>query len=90
MLSPMEVQSLLNKLCIDAGFYLRPQAQEKLRTDPPTDPTAITNAVFLAEGLNPELAERGLHRGVHEAVVNFWRLRGLEAGDTVQNNRRST
>jgi hypothetical protein len=89
MLTPLEVQWLLDKLCVEAGFCLPPQEQEKLRANPPANPIAFTNAVFLAEGLKPELAERRLYRGVHDAVVNFWRQRGSEADDTTPNNRLS-
>jgi hypothetical protein len=89
MLTPMEVQSLLHKLCVEAGFCLPSEEQEKLRADPPVDPIAFTNAVFIAEGLKPELAERPLYRGVHAAVVEFWRQRGYEADDTTPNNRRT-
>jgi hypothetical protein len=89
MLTPIEVQSLLDKLCVDAGFCLPPQEQEKLRADPPANPIAFTNAVFLAEGLKPELAERRLYRGVYDTVVKFWRQRGYEVDDATPNNRRS-
>jgi hypothetical protein len=64
MLTPEEVQWLLDKLCVDAGFCLPPEEQAKLRVDPPVAPIAFTDAVFLAEGLKPELAERHLYRGV--------------------------
>jgi hypothetical protein len=87
MLTPMEVQSHLDKLCVEAGFCLPPEAQERLRVHPPADPIAFTNAVFMAEGLKPELAERRLYRGVHAAVVRFWRQRGYEVDDTTPNNR---
>jgi hypothetical protein len=85
----MEVLWLLDKLCVDAGFCLSPEEKAKLQASLPADPTAFTDAVFLAEGLKPELAERRLYRGVHDTVVKFWRQRGCEADDVVSNNRRS-
>jgi len=89
MLTPTEVLWLLDKLCVDAGFCLSPEEKGKLQANPPADPIAFTNAVFLADGLKPELAERRLYRGVHDTVVKFWRQRGYEADDSVPSNRRN-
>jgi hypothetical protein len=89
MLTPVEVQCLLDKLCVEAGFCLPPQEQENLRANPPDNPIAFTNAVLLAEGLKPELAERRVYHGVLDAVANFWRARGYEVDDATPNNRRS-
>jgi hypothetical protein len=89
MLTRLEVQWLLDKLRIQAGFCPAPEQQQKLLADPPADPIAFTHAVFRAEGLRPELAEPHLYRVVHATVVNFWRKHGYEAHDGIPNKRRN-
>jgi len=89
MLTAAEVQWLLDKLCRDGGFCLPKAEQEKLKANPPMDPIAFTDAVLIAEGLKPELAERRLYRGVHGAIVEFFRQRGYEVDDATPNNRWS-
>ena len=68
MLDAAEVESLLSKLCIDLGFCLPPEDENRLCAEPPGDVDAFTDAVFLAEGLNPQYADRHLYRRVREVV----------------------
>ena len=68
MLDAAEVESLLSKLCIDLGFCLPPEDENRLRKNPPSDVDTFTDAVFLAEGINPQYAERHLYRRVREVV----------------------
>ena len=68
ILNPAEVESLLSKLCIDLGFCLAPEAENRLREKPPTDVNTFTDAVFVAEGLDPQHADRNLYRQVLEVV----------------------
>lgn len=68
MLNSAEVESLLSKLCIDLGFCLPPEDEEHLRENPPSDVDTFTDAVFLAEGLDPQHADRHLYRRVREVV----------------------
>jgi hypothetical protein len=67
-LDPSEVEALLGKLCVDLGFCLPPDAQDQLIENPPSDTRAFTDAVFIAEGMNPETARRELYRQVQECV----------------------
>ncbi len=68
MLSDHEVQALAVKLCVEFGFCLPPEAQERLAKEPPADADEFTVQVFLAEGLDPSSADRKLYRRV-KAVV---------------------
>jgi hypothetical protein len=63
------VQHLMDELCIDLGFCLPPVDQDRLRHEPPLDPDAFVDAVFVAEGLDPHL-DRQLRRQVKDRVIN--------------------
>lgn len=69
MLNSTEVESLLSKLCIDLGFCLPPEEENRLCVTPPQDIDAFTDQVFLAEGLNPHHAERHLYRQVRALIA---------------------
>jgi hypothetical protein len=68
-LDPNEVETLLGKLCVDLGFCLPPDAQDRLIENPPGDTQAFTDAVFVAEGMNPQTARRELYRQVRDCVA---------------------
>lgn len=73
MLTPVDVQRLLDRLCGRLGFCLPPEAQYRLRENPPPDVRSFTEAVFVAEGLDPETADRHLYRQVRDVVAKaFW------------------
>jgi hypothetical protein len=76
MLTDHEVLRLLDKLCIELGFCLPPAEIERLANDPPVDVLRFTDAVFRAEGLNPELADRHLYRQVRDSVAQAFRSAG--------------
>jgi hypothetical protein len=64
----VEIQRLLDELCVRNGFCLPPQAQEQLRrTLPPFDVDKFTDAVFAAEGMDPRLYKQH-RRAVRERV----------------------
>jgi hypothetical protein len=69
MLTRAETESLLSKLCIELGFCLPPEDDARLIESPPDTVEAFTDAVFIAEGLNPEYAERHLYRQVRDKVA---------------------
>ena len=69
-LSDSEVVRLLNELCRGLGFCLPPEDNENLRANPPTDADAFTDAVFLAEGMDPRLADGDLWRTVRGRVID--------------------
>jgi hypothetical protein len=49
------VQRLLDELCDDVGFCLPPLAEARLQQAPPLDAESLTDAVFLAGGMDPRL-----------------------------------
>jgi hypothetical protein len=63
----------LEKLCVDLGFCLPPVESEKLFANPPKTALEFTNAVFLAEGLAPEVVDRHLFRQVRDYVSDAFR-----------------
>ena len=67
-LNPDEVEKLLGQLCVDLGFCLPPDAQDRLIENPPGDTDAFTDAVFLAEGMDPKTARRDLYCQVRDCV----------------------
>jgi hypothetical protein len=72
-LNPSSVDVLLDGLCITLGFCLLPEARLKLRHDPALDVATFTNAVFLAEGLEPSRADRQLYRRVRDMIQDAFR-----------------
>ena len=64
-----ETRKLLDKLCADLGFCLPSSAIQRLCTEPPDDARQFTDAVFTAEGLDPQTADRHLYRKVFEVVA---------------------
>ena len=66
-LSEIEVRNLLKNLCTNLGFCSA-DSDERLRADPPQTVDEFTNAVFAAEGLIPDYADRRIYRQVREAV----------------------
>lgn len=76
MLSEPEAHKLLYELCVRLGFCLPPEDQDRLRENPPPDVRSFTDAVFLAEGLDPETAPRGLYRSVRDLVASAFRRSG--------------
>jgi hypothetical protein len=69
-MDPTEVRQLLYELCVDLGFCLPPAAQSQLENNPPDDAESFTCAVFVAEGLSPDRADRHLFRQVRNRVVD--------------------
>lgn len=68
---PPDVASLLVELCVDLGFCPPPDEQVRLRDSPPRDVDAFTDAVFIAEGLDPRFDNR-LRSQVRERVVRHF------------------
>ena len=52
-LTASEIDNLLTKLCVDLGFCLPPKAISRLQKTPSQDIDSFTDAVFIAEGLDP-------------------------------------
>ena len=71
---------LLDRLCTELGFCLPPAEYARLAASPPTSVRAFTDAVFLAEGLDPQLADKHLWRQVRDRVIVYFN--NAESGGT--------
>jgi len=69
----VDVGWLLEELCIDLGFCLSPADQAQLRASPPSDVDAFTDAVMVADGLDPLYGDRYLRQQVRERVARYFR-----------------
>ena len=68
-LSESQIISLLERICVDLGFCLPPDAADALASDPPETVDLFTHAVFIAEGLDPAAADRRVYLQVHEEIA---------------------
>ena len=73
MLGERRTRQLLNDLCVELGFCLPLNDIERLVSSPPEDAVTFTDAVFAAEGLRPDWADRHLYRQVLEMVTATFR-----------------
>ena len=73
-MTPKQVESLLNELCVVLGFCLEPAAQARIQEKPEADIDAFTDVVIRAEGLDPysDIPKR-LRRQVREIVVKYFK-----------------
>jgi hypothetical protein len=62
-----ELPWVLDELCVELGLCLRLDERTALEAAPPTDVDAFTDAVFIAEGLDPS-NDRPLRRKVRDKV----------------------
>ena len=76
-----KVERLLDKLCVELGFCLPPEEYARLSSSPPSTVKAFTDAVFVAEGLDPQLADKHLWRQVQDRVTEYYR--DAESGNAV-------
>lgn len=68
-----KIERLLDKLCVDLGLCLPPEEIVRLSASPPQTVKAFTDAVFAAEGLDPDLVDRHLWRQVRDQVTEYFR-----------------
>ena len=76
MLAEDELRRLLDRLCVQLGFCLPPEGQQRLTETPPSDVLSFTNAVFIEEGLDPSTADRDLYRQVRDVIADSFRRAG--------------
>lgn len=69
MLRLNEAKSLFSNLCTELGFCLSPEACMRIQQELSEDINDFTNAVFTAEGLDPNTADRHLYRQVRAKIV---------------------
>jgi hypothetical protein len=67
-----KTRRLLDELCVDLGFCLPPEQYARLSSSPPTSVGAFTDAVFAAEGLDPQLADRRLLQTVGDRIAKYF------------------
>ena len=68
--SPTEL--LLDRLCGELGFCLAATQYDRLVASPPASVREFTDAVFLAEGLDPLVADKQLRRQVLDRVTEHF------------------
>ena len=73
MLDDTDAEKLLDHLCLKLGFCLDPEKKQSLMLDLPQDVDSFTDAVFRAEGLNPETVDKHLYRQVKAEVLAAFR-----------------
>ncbi len=67
-LRPEDVELLLGKLCVDLGFCLDWQQYDELCEKPPDNVVSFVDAVFVAQRMEPAVADRALYRRVQDYV----------------------
>lgn len=65
-----DVEALLYRVCVDLGLCLDPGACDHLVTHAPDDVDAMTDAIFVAEGISPATANRALYGQVRAYVAS--------------------
>ncbi len=68
MLDESDTEKLLDHLCVKLGFCLTSDAKQNLISNSPSDVKSFTDAVFKAEGMNPETSDKHLYRQVAAEV----------------------
>ena len=63
-------------LCVRLGFCLPDEEHARLESTPPRDVDDFTDAVFAAEGLDPEFCDRRLRRQVRAVVESYFEALG--------------
>ena len=66
-----KVDQLLEHLCTELGFCLAPGERERLSSSPPDSVRAFTDAVLLADGLDPTTVDKEFWRRVHDRVTQY-------------------
>ena len=80
-LSQVEAGKLLGVLCVKYGFCLPPLWHARLQRNPPRSIEKFVDAVFRAEGLDPNTADSGMYKAMREEVRQaFERSRAAEGG----------
>lgn len=73
-MSSRHVELLLEELCVALGFCLAPDANARLRTEPPMDVDEFTDALIRAAGLDPSTdIPIHLRRDVRTRVADHFR-----------------
>ena len=71
MPSTDDLETLLGVLSVELGFCFKGETYDRLVDSPPTDAAAFTDAVFLAQGLDPS-SDRRLYSQVQFRVAQVF------------------
>jgi hypothetical protein len=71
----MDIQYLLDELCIDLGDCLSSDEQARLRDSPPASIDEFTDALILAEGLDPVYGDKPHRMAVRSRVARYFERR---------------
>ena len=74
------IEWLMEDLCVQYGFCLRPTEYTRLISSPPASVDAFTDAVFVTEGLDPMFADKRLRRQVRERVRKYFETDETQTG----------
>jgi hypothetical protein len=77
MLSSSQAYRLLSNLCIRWGWCIPPDAAQKLVDFPPGTAHEFTDAIVIAEGLDPATTDRHSYRKLY-TIVNAAYQHALE------------
>jgi len=67
-LTESQVETLLHVVCVKLGLCLTPDTYDRLVTDALGDIESLTDAIFVAEGMSPQTANRNLYGQVRACV----------------------
>ena len=68
-LTELEITLLLYRLCVELGFCFPAEVAETFMTSPPRTIIEFTDAVFIAERMDPVLADRRLYEQVRAVIA---------------------
>ncbi len=77
------IEWLMEDLCVQYGFCLPPAEYTRLISSPPPTIDAFTDAVFVAEGLDPLFADKRLRRHVRDRVRKYFETDETHAGQKI-------
>jgi hypothetical protein len=78
-LTESQLEVLLRRVCVDLGICLTPDTYDQLVTAPSGDAASLTDAIFEAEGMSPQSADRALYAKVKSYVDDA--LSGVTSSD---------
>ncbi len=70
-LSASEIDWLLHQACVDLGYCLPPIENERIRNNPPATTDKFTDAIMVAEGLEPQYNSK-LRKSLRALVANYF------------------
>lgn len=83
----MDAAQLLDDLCTRLGYCLPPEARQRIVNDPPASVDGFTDAVIIAEGLDPVLIATEQRQQVRRTVAAAFGEPVRPSGRTRRHNR---